>query len=62
LSFNSSYWICCAERHLADYLWENNDNPPKARLKVEVPTLSDLNLGAALGQLNEQDSERAEAI
>ena len=44
LSLNSSYWICCAERHLADYLWENDDYPPEARLKVEVLTLNDLNL------------------
>jgi|SRR5437660_12614897 len=44
LSLNSSYWICCAERHLADYLWEHDDYPPEARLKVEVLTLNDLNL------------------
>jgi len=44
LSLNSSYWICCAERHLADYLWENDDYPPEARLKVDVLTLNDLNL------------------
>jgi hypothetical protein len=44
LSLNSSYWICCAERHLADYLWEDDDYPPEARLKVEVLTLDDLNL------------------
>jgi hypothetical protein len=23
----SSFWICCAERHLATYLWENDDYP-----------------------------------
>lgn len=44
LPLNSSYWICCAERHLADYLWENDDYPPEARLKVDVLTLNDLNL------------------
>jgi hypothetical protein len=44
LPFNSSYWICCAERHLADYLWESDDYPPEARLKVDVLTLNDLNL------------------
>jgi hypothetical protein len=62
LSLNSSYWICCAERHLADYLWENDDYPPEARLKVEVLTLNDLNFGAALGQLNEKDIECADVI
>jgi hypothetical protein len=49
LSLNSSYWICCAERHLADYLWKNNDYPPEARLKVEVLTLDDLNLARCWG-------------
>jgi hypothetical protein len=49
LSLNSSYWICCAERHLADYLWENDDYPPEARLKVEVLTLDDLNLAQRWG-------------
>lgn len=28
----SSYWICCAERHLATYLWENDDCPMDNRL------------------------------
>ena len=49
LSLISSYWICCAERHLADYLWENDDYPPEARLKVEVLTLDDLNLARRWG-------------
>ena len=49
LSLNSSYWICCAERHLADYLWENDDYPPEARLEVEVLTLNDLNLARRWG-------------
>jgi hypothetical protein len=49
LSPNSSYWICCAERHLANYLWENDDCPPEARLKVEVLTLDDLNLARRWG-------------
>ena len=44
LPLNSSYWICCAERHLADYLWESDAYPPEARLKVDVLTLNDLNL------------------
>ena len=29
-----SYWICCAERHLATYLWEIGDYPPGDRLCV----------------------------
>lgn len=44
LSLNSTFWICCAERHLASYLWENDGHPPEARLRVEALTLADLDL------------------
>lgn len=49
LSRNSSYWICCAERHLATYLWENDDYPPEATLKVELLTPHDLDLARRWG-------------
>lgn len=45
----SSYWICCAERHLADYLWENDDYPPDGNLTVEMLTIEDLNLAIRWG-------------
>jgi hypothetical protein len=32
---SSSFWICCAERHLAIYVRENDDYPPGDRLRVE---------------------------
>jgi len=32
---SSSFWICCAERHLATYVHENDDFPPGDRLRVE---------------------------
>ena len=32
---SSSFWICCAERHLATYVHENDDYPPGDRLRVE---------------------------
>jgi hypothetical protein len=32
---SSSFWICCAERHLATYVCENDDYPPGDRLRVE---------------------------
>ena len=44
LSLSGSYWICCAERHLADYLWDNDDYPPNARLTVDHLTPGDLDL------------------
>jgi len=44
LSFESSYWINCAERHLSTYLWENEDYPPDAKLSVDYLTPEDLDL------------------
>lgn len=49
LSADSSYWICCAERHLAEHLWDNGDYPPDAKLTVEEPILADLNLARRWG-------------
>ena len=42
ISADSSYWICCAERHLADYLLEQDNYPPAATLKVDRLTPDDL--------------------
>ena len=42
ISAGSSYWICCAERHLADYLLDQDDYPPAARLKVDRLTPDDV--------------------
>ena len=44
ISPESSYWISCAERHLADYLWEEDDYPPAAMLKVDQLSPDDLDL------------------
>ncbi|SRR5712692_5715305 len=44
ISAESSYWICCAERHLADYLLEQDDYPPAATLKVNQLSPDDLDL------------------
>ena len=30
----SSFWVCCAERHLADYLWERDGCPEASQLVV----------------------------
>jgi hypothetical protein len=46
----NSYWVCCAERHLADYLWENNRCPPHERLRVECLTPRDINLAIRWGR------------
>lgn len=44
ISSESSYWVACAERQLAEYLAENDDYPPDATLRVERLTPRDLNL------------------
>jgi len=44
ISNDSSFWISCAERHLAAYLWENDDYPPNARLTVDQLTPDELDL------------------
>jgi hypothetical protein len=30
----NSFWLCCAERHLAIYIWENDDYPENDKLRV----------------------------
>ena len=44
ITLESSFWINCAEGHLAIYLWENEDYPPEARLFVNQLTIDDLDL------------------
>ncbi len=44
ITFESSFWINSAERHLAEYLWENNDFPPNGALRITEPNLTDLDL------------------
>ena len=44
ITLESSFWITCAESHLAMYLWENEDYPPDARLFVNELTIDDLDL------------------
>ena len=44
ISSENSYWVACAERHLADYLGEHDDHPPGATLRVERLTPRDRNL------------------
>ena len=41
---SSSFWTCCAERHLADYLWENDDYPPGDKLSVTLLDPDDCDL------------------
>jgi hypothetical protein len=42
LSPRSSFWVNCAERSLATYLWERDQYPPNGRLILEELCLDDL--------------------
>jgi len=44
ITLESSYWLNCAEHHLSDYLWENNDYPPEGRITVDYLTPNDLDM------------------
>jgi hypothetical protein len=35
ISRSCSFWICCAERHLANYLWEQDAYPPGNTLTID---------------------------
>ena len=35
INISSSFWISCAERHLATYLWEQDDYPEDNNLSVD---------------------------
>ena len=44
VSFESSFWVSAAERHLSEYLSDHNDYPPNAELKITELTLDDIDL------------------
>ncbi|HCX28270.1 MAG TPA: hypothetical protein DHU55_00610 [Blastocatellia bacterium] len=46
LSRTSCFWLHCAERHLAAYVWENDGCPPDGRLIVDSLSVEDLLMAA----------------
>ena len=40
----SSFWIYCAELHLASYVGENDDYPPTGKLRIDQLTPQDFTL------------------
>jgi hypothetical protein len=50
ITFESSFWVNAAERHLAEYLWEQNDYPPDARLTINQLTLDDMDSARRWGR------------
>ena len=39
---DNSFWICCSERHLAIYVWENDDYPQDDLLRISQLDPDDL--------------------
>ena len=42
IRLSSSFWICCAEKHLANYVWKKDDYPPDDKLCVSQLDPEDL--------------------
>jgi len=61
ISNSHSFWICCAERHLANYLWEKDDYPAGDRLAVDyldpVDVMSAVNWGTQIEPLGERAND-----
>lgn len=54
----SSFWICCAERHLAAYLWEKDECPPGNKLIVQLLDPDEVILAARWELAKELSSEQ----
>lgn len=44
LTRESTFWLTAAERHLSDYLGENEDYPPNGRITIDRLTPNDIDL------------------
>ena len=40
----STFWVCCAEQHLATYLWQMDEDPPDESLVIDSLPPEDLKL------------------
>ena len=47
---SSEFWMCCAERHLADYLMEQGEFPPRNELTVDELDPQDVMLAIRWGK------------
>jgi hypothetical protein len=59
ISHSCSFWICCAERHLADYLWEKDEYPADHKLSVDYLNPDDVISAVNWGTQIEPLSQRA---
>jgi hypothetical protein len=42
IEISSQFWICCAERRLANYLMEQDEFPPANEMKIETMDREDV--------------------
>src|SRR5204863_9479842 len=35
VTYASAFWVCCAERHLAEYIWQHDNFPTDNRLLID---------------------------
>jgi len=59
ISNSCSFWICCAERHLANYLWERDDYPAGDRLAVDYLDPDDVMSAVNWGKQTESLAQSA---
>ena len=50
IALSSAFWIACAERHLAAYLWKHDDYPPGGKLTVDRLTSEDFDQAGRWGK------------
>jgi len=50
IALSSSFWIACAERHLAAYLWKHDDYPPDEKLTIDRLTPEDFDQAGRWGR------------
>ena len=46
LRAESSFWVCCAEQHLATYLWQMDEDPADGSLVIDSLPPEDLKLAS----------------
>ena len=59
ISNSCSFWICCAERHLANYLWEKDNYPTGDKLAVDCLDPEDVMSAVNWGTRTEPLGEHA---